>query len=182
MKKKNFIFFLTLFFVISTPVIINSLTVELISLERMTKESHAIVQGKITSQYAVWENNNIFTYTTLKINNKIKGNGLGEYVTIKQMGGTVGEDGQYVDGTPKLNHNDEVLLFLTFWKGNYWIHSIVLGKFAVEKENGEYFAYNNLNNVGLIDPVTKVKIEDPSKMTNKFPLSAFISEIKKYAE
>lgn len=179
--KKNNIFFLTVLFVLFVPAIINSLTVELISLERMTKESHAIVQGKISGQYSVWENNNIFTYTTLKINNKIKGSGLGEYVTIKQLGGTVGEDGQFVDGTPKLNFNDEVLLFLTFWKGNYWIHSIVLGKFAIVKENGESFAYNNLNNVGLIDPVSKEKIEDASLKSNKFQLSSFINEIKKFA-
>jgi hypothetical protein len=156
------------------------LTLEIISIERMTKESHAIIQGQVVSSYSSWEGNNIYTYTTIKINEIYKDDHLGNHVTIKQMGGQVGNEGQEVAGTPKLKTNENNILFLTFWKGNYWIHSIALGKFSIIEEEGTLFAENNLNNINLIDPVTKKLIEDPDEKNNKFPLNAFVAQIQEY--
>lgn len=159
-----------------------ALTVEYIGLERMTKESQIIVYGRVLSQYSVWEDKSIFTYTTLEIKELIKGEYKSQKIVVKQMGGTVGYISQVVDGTPKLEIGKEFVLFLRDWKGAYWIHSIVLGYFQVYEEKGKVYAVNSLNNVGLVDPTTKKLITDVTKLENRFELNAFIQQIKNYAK
>lgn len=159
-----------------------ALTVEYIGLERMTRESQIIVYGRVLSQYSVWEDKSIFTYTTLEIKELIKGEYKSQKIVVKQMGGTVGYISQVVDGTPKLEIGKEFVLFLRDWKGAYWIHSIVLGYFQVYEEKGKVYAVNSLNNVGLVDPTTKKLITDVSKLENRFELNAFIQQIKNYAK
>ncbi len=159
-----------------------ALTVEYISLDRMTKESQIIIYGKVLSKYSVWEDKSIFTYTTIEIKELIKGQYSSQKIVVKQMGGTVGYISQAVDGTPKLEIGKDVVLFLRDWKGAYWIHSIVLGYFQVYEENGRVFAVNSLNNVNLVDPSTKKLISDVSKLENRFELNAFIQQIKNYAK
>lgn len=158
-----------------------SLTVEYISLDRMTKESQLIVYGRVISQYSIWEDKSIYTYTTIEIYDVLKGNYKSNKVVVKQMGGTVGYISQVVDGTPKLELGKEVVLFLRDWKGAYWIHSIVLGHFNVIEEKGEKFVFNDLNNIGLIDPTTKKLITSPNKIENRFEFTSFVNTVKSYA-
>ncbi len=161
---------------------LHALVVEYISLDRMTKESQVIVYGKVISAYSIWEDRSIYTYTTIEIKELIKGEYKSNKIVVKQMGGTVGYITQFVDGTPKLEIGNEVVLFLRDWKGAYWIHSIVLGHFRVYEENGKKLAVNNLNNVGLIDPVTKKMIDDPTKKGNEFELQTFLNTVKSYSK
>ncbi len=180
MKRLNYtVLFFLLFFLVKN---ISALTVEYIGLERMTKESQIIVYGRVVSAYSVWEDKSIYTYTTIEIKELIKGEFKSQKIVVKQMGGTVGYISQVVDGTPKLEIGKEVVLFLRDWKGAYWIHSIVLGHFQVYEENGKKFAVNSLNNVGLVDPVTKKLITDVSKLENRFELNTFIQSVKNLAQ
>jgi uncharacterized protein (UPF0333 family) len=156
-----------------------SLTVENISLERMSRESHAIVYGTVLSSYSQWEEKNIYTYTTVRVKESLKGNN-GSTITVKQLGGTVGEIGQEVSGSPRLNREEDVVLFLTQSKGAFWIHSIVLGKFSIISENGRQVAFNDLNNIGLIDPVTKEEITQPNQKSNHIPLQNFLGEVRSF--
>jgi hypothetical protein len=156
-----------------------SLTVENISLERMSRESHAIVFGSVLSSYSQWEEKNIYTYTTVRVKESLKGNNSST-ITVKQLGGTVGEIGQEVSGSPRLVLGEDVVLFLTQWKGAFWIHSIVLGKFSIISENGRQVAFNDLNNIGLIDPVTKEEITQPNQKSNHIPLQNFLGEVRSF--
>jgi len=171
-------FLLTVFLLLVQAAV--PLTVELISLERLTRSSQLIVRGEVLRSFSRWEDKNIYTYTTVRVVESLKGDGQSE-ITVKQMGGTVGEISEVISGAPELTNGEEVVLFLVNWKNNYWIHSIVLGKFSVVLENDAPVAYNNLNNVGLIDPVTKREVTAPSARVNAFPLAPFMSEIRSYA-
>ncbi|MCX8056301.1 MAG: hypothetical protein N3F03_01665 [Ignavibacteria bacterium] len=179
-NKLKFVFLLLILVTAFHPLY--PLTVEYIGIERMTKESQLVIYGRVLSQYSVWEDKSIFTYTTIEIKELIKGQYSSQKIVVKQMGGTVGYISQVVDGTPKLEIGKEVVLFLRDWKGAYWIHSIVLGYFQVYEENGKVYAVNSLNNVGLVDPTTKKLITDVSKLENRFELNAFIQQIKNYAK
>jgi hypothetical protein len=179
--KNKILIFLLLFGIVPVTRLFG-LTVEYIGLERMTKESQIIVYGKVLSSYSVWEDKSIFTYTTIEIKELIKGEYRSQKIVVKQMGGTVGYISQVVDGSPKLEIGKEVVLFLRDWKGAYWIHSIVLGHFQVYEENGKKYAVNNLNNVGLVDPITKKLITDESKLENRFELNTLIQSVKNYAK
>jgi hypothetical protein len=156
-----------------------ALTVEYASLEELAIESHVIVHGKIKNTRSVWEGNNIYTYSMVDIIQSVKGNLIGKQsITIKQLGGTVGDIGAEVNGSPKLKEGTEVFLFLVDWKNNYWIHSIILGYYEVVERNGEKLAVNNFNNVHLIDPVTKRPMEDIKHIKTNYELNSLVSDIK----
>lgn len=155
------------------------LTVEKLSLERMTGESHTIVYASVVSAYAQWEGRNIYTYTTLRVRETLKGE-PGHTITVKQLGGSVGEIAQEISGSPRLRPDDDVVLFLVRWQNAFWIHSIVLGKFSVVREEGRLVAYNDLNNIGLIDPVTKEEITKPDLKANRIPLDNFLGEVRSF--
>ena len=158
-----------------------SLTVEKLSLERMTRESHTIVYGTAISSYSQWEDKNIYTYTTIRVRESLKGDNSTSIV-VKQLGGTVGDAGQEVSGSPKLHQGEDLVLFLIQWKGAYWIHSIVLGKFSVINENNRPVAFNDLNNIGLIDPATREEITQSNQKSNHIPLQSFLSEVRSFTK
>jgi hypothetical protein len=153
------------------------LTVAKISLEEMTSRSNLVIYGTVVSAHSQWEGKAINTYTRVRVQETLKGTD-GEFVTVKQMGGRVGDITDEVTGSPELTQGEDVVLFLVEWQGNYWIHSIVLGKFSVVTQKGSLVAYNDFNNVGLIDPVTRREITDPTKKINAFPLESFLNEIR----
>jgi len=161
------------------PGIALALTVENISLERMTRESHTIVYGTVLSSHAEWEGKNIYTYTTIQVRESLKG-ARSASLTVKQLGGTVGDVGQEVSGTPRLRQGEDVVLFLIQWQGAYWVHSIVLGKFSIVKQDGGLVAFNDLNNIGLIDPVTKREITQANQKSNHIPLGRFLDEVRSF--
>ena len=178
MKKVKTFFLLMVMFLSASQLF--ALTVEYVGLDRLSKEANMIVSGKVISSYSVWEDNCIYTYTTLAVSEMLKGETVSKKIVVKQMGGTVGQISQTVDGTPKLILNDNVVLFLSYWKGAYWIHSIVLGHFNVIEENGIKYAFNNLNNIGLIDPITKKHITEVNRKENRIELNSFVTAVKDY--
>jgi hypothetical protein len=153
------------------------LTVAKISLDRMTLGSNLIIYGTVVSAHSLWEGQAINTYTSIRVKETLKGEGR-EFITVKQMGGRVGDITDEVTGSPELNQGEDVILFLVDWQGNYWIHSIVLGKFSIVTQNGNLVAYNDLNNVGLIDPVTNREVIDATEKINAFSLDSFLNEIR----
>lgn len=153
-----------------------ALTVEYASLEELSEESQVIVYGKIKDSYSVWEDKNVYTYTTLDIIQGIKSNTGNKQITIKQLGGKVGDMDQVISGTPKLKKDSEVFLFLVNWKNNFWIHSIILGYYEVVEKDGGKFAVNNFNNVQIIDPVTKKLVE--AEIKTSYELNSLISDVK----
>lgn len=154
------------------------LTVRYASLDEITSKSDLIVHGKVTSINSVWESQNIYTYSKIELYDVIKGSKKNSSITIKQLGGKVGEITQEISGTPKLFQDSEVFLFLVDWKQAYWIHSIVLGYYEVVEMNGNKYAVNNFNDVELIDAKTGKNIDNKSHIKATYELSSLKSQIK----
>jgi len=157
---------------------IAGLTVKRTTVEELTLSSQLVVHARVGLSFSRWEGANIYTYTSLEVIEAIKGAPPGE-LAVKQLGGAVGEDALEVPGSPELVQGQEVVLFLVQWKGAYWIHSIVLGKFSVERMAGRAEAVNDLNNVGLIDPATGMEITDPAGKRNALPLQLLKQQIRR---
>ena len=153
------------------------LTVKKATVEELTASSQIIVHARVESSGARWEGSNIYTYTDLEVIESVKG-ASPDRVTVKQLGGKVGEEALEVAGTPALKPGEEVVLFLVRWNDAYWIHSIVLGKFTVERAEGRAVAVNDLNNVGLIDPATGIEITDPAGKRNALPLDQLKRQVR----
>lgn len=154
-----------------------SLTVEKISLQKLTDDAVLIVHGRVLSSFSQWEEGNIYTYTAVKVSQVLKGEESAT-ITVKQMGGRVGDIAEEIPGAPTLVRGEEVVLFLVHWRENYWVHSIVLGKFSVIEEQGMKRAVNDLNNVGLIDPATGREVTEVEEKVNSFPLDAFLNHVQ----
>jgi hypothetical protein len=159
----------------------SALTVKKASLEELSMEAGLVIQGRVFLFFNDTATTEIYTYTEIEVTEVLKGES-GSTVTVKQLGGMVGPDALDVPGTPEMDEGEEVVLFLVEWKGHYWIHSVVLGMFTVVEEEGDRLAVNDLNNIGLIDPVTGKEITDTASKTNAIPLLRFKEQIRSYVE
>lgn len=171
-------FFFESLFIMMVSVVALGLTVRYATIEEITSNSNLIVYGKVNSIYYGWEENNIYTYTKIEIYDVFKGAEKNRQITVKQLGGKVGDISQEVSGTPRLWDNSEVFLFLVDWKEAYWINSIVLGFYEVVEINGTKFAVNNFNDVEMIDSKTGKPIQEKKHIEAKYELTSLKTKIK----
>jgi len=112
--------------------------------EQLITASEEIVLGTVEETYSAWadDHSQIFTYVTLQITEQIKGDALGNTVTVQIPGGKVGEITQVTSDTPKnLTIGSEVLLHLFMQDtGYYWIYGWEKG--ALNVANRRIPAYN----------------------------------------
>jgi hypothetical protein len=105
---------------------------ERMSLEELTTQADLIIAGKVEKVESRMEGSAIFTYVSVKPTEEpIKGKKT-EEVTIRLLGGEVGEIGLYVSDTPKFSEQETIIVFLKD-KGNYKIvPGLIQGKFTVQ--------------------------------------------------
>jgi hypothetical protein len=166
---------LLLFSLLVISITISALVVEKATLEEITEESQAVVYGKVINKISVWEGKQINTYLTLEVYDVAKGEGISNTLTVKQMGGTVGAYSDEVSGSPKYEIGDEVFFFLVDWKGNYWIHSIALGGYAVIETGGVKYAVNGFNDIEFTESLYKKPGED---LKGEYTLFDLTSKVK----
>ena len=84
-----------------------------LSLEQMSQASTAIVRGHVVSQDTRWnlQHTEILTYTTIAVENVIKGQPPSS-VVVEQLGGTIGHFRVHVAGTVHFSSGVSYLLFL----------------------------------------------------------------------
>ncbi|MBU2444581.1 MAG: hypothetical protein KJ666_03270, partial [Bacteroidetes bacterium] len=81
MKKVKTFFLLMVMFLSASQLF--ALTVEYVGLDRLSKEANMIVSGKVISSYSVWEDNCIYTYTTLAVSEMLKGETVSKKIVVK---------------------------------------------------------------------------------------------------
>lgn len=112
----------------------------------------------------------IFTYTTFRVDESIKGE-YGEKVVLRIVGGTVGDMSVSSPYLPVFTQNDEVILFLGPYntKGYPVLQSIQEGIYSVETDDsGVKYVSKPVSGLDIIDPEThrrvtgdgKVKLDD----------------------
>lgn len=172
--------FILLILVFISPFKVLSMTVLDASIDELTTESQLVIRGIVISKIYKWENekqNSIHTVFTIQPTEYIKGNGPVE-IKIYQLGGKIDDIEDIIIGTPDLNPDEEVILFLQQHDGKYVIHSMVLGCYKIsENENGDKIAINDLRAVNLIKPDSMGKAQTGEKIKT-YPVDKFISEIK----
>lgn len=80
----------------------------------VAKRSEAIVVARCISYESKWndEGTLIFTYVTFKIEHTIDGESQDDFLTLRLIGGQVGDVVQTVPDLPRFNEEGEVILFL----------------------------------------------------------------------
>jgi hypothetical protein len=153
-------------------------TAKLASDEQLVLTSRLILTGTVQSVQADWDKKrqNIYTYVTVKISEVLKGQIRNDTVVIKQAGGRVGDDEIIIDGAPKYQVGQDVLLFLnTLPDGALTIAHLFQGKYEIitDAESGLKIAQRTIDgdNVHILPGQT-------GQVTNKQELSTFIEQIQ----
>jgi len=141
MKKRKLILFFSLLFIFLTCSLL------LVSMSRssivfklegttLAEEADLILIGLVKEGVSeeIKEEGGIFTFTTLAVQEVIKGPVISEIV-IKEMGGTVGRRASMVLGAPRFFKGEKVLVFLRNTGGGFFsVLGLSQGKFSIVKE------------------------------------------------
>lgn len=130
----------------------------------LTKDSDAIVRGKVTSVQSRWsgDHRRIVTDVQVAVEETLKG-APGRSVTIHQPGGVVGDIGQRVDGLASFGVGEEVLVFLQQrGPSGYLVSGMAQGKYRVERsaDGRGVFAVPDphTHQARVVDPLTHEEV------------------------
>lgn len=84
------------------------------TLAQRTQKAEVIVVAEVESMTSNWDDDGreIYTYITLRVMEKIKGNIAGSEITLRHLGGIVGNIESRVSGMPQFTRHEKVLVFL----------------------------------------------------------------------
>src|SRR6185295_5320822 len=100
---------------------------------QLVEKSPVIVRGVVLSSAAVDRSGAIWTETTLQVETNLKGS-TGAIITIREVGGIVGNRITKIFGTPEYVKGERVLAFLTPTpRGDYQTVDLFVGKFTEAK-------------------------------------------------
>jgi len=109
-------------------------TLESMSVERMARVAHVIVRARCISNRANWDAGEIWTSTSFEILETWKGTPP-EHITVRLLGGTVGQLTSTVSGVPRFLPGEEVVLFLESTpQGDFSIVSWQQGTFRIRRD------------------------------------------------
>src|SRR5215216_6126057 len=103
--------------------------------DQMIIGARAIVEGRVVSTESSYDDEKgmVFTYTTILIDEALKGPfAAGQQIVIKEMGGQDGNIGTRIFGSPSYKRDERVFLYITTWPdGALRTYQMFLGKFNV---------------------------------------------------
>lgn len=107
------------------------------SPEQLVRESHRIVIGTVTTQKMFWNeaHDRIHTEFTIQVDRNLKGDPE-RPVSVRILGGHVGDRELVVSGTPKLEVGEKVLLFLKDRIEFHAVTHMALGKWSIRTIDG----------------------------------------------
>jgi hypothetical protein len=109
-------------------------TLARLSLDQLAAGSDAVARVRWAGAQSHWENGSIWTATTVKVMETMKGTLPGEIV-VRLPGGRVGHLTATVDGTPKFNPGDEAIVFLArLPAGGFTVAGWVEGTFRISHD------------------------------------------------
>ena len=115
----------------------NATVVKELSEEDMVNQSEEILIGTCASIRSEWneEGTKIYTYITFSVHNVLKGGESPQQITIRQLGGEVGDIGMRVEGASVFEEGEEALLFLRAGrKGYHRVVGLSQGKFSIKTD------------------------------------------------
>lgn len=113
-------------------------TIEKMSLARMVDVAPIIIHARCISNSTAWDAGDIWTFTTFSVLETWKaasGASIPAQVTVRLLGGTVGQLTSHVSGVPRFQPGQEVVLFLQpTSRGDLSVVSWEQGTFRVRRE------------------------------------------------
>ena len=140
MRTKVVIFYLEILSIILAMCFgLGSGSQEEISLQQKTVKADLIVIGRVIDAESSWDEtkSNIYTYVSLSLEEVIKGCSSKKDITIKILGGAVGEIGAIVNEMPSFRKGERTLLFLErdLRSDNFFVVYGRYGKYEISQNN-----------------------------------------------
>jgi hypothetical protein len=113
-------------------------TLARMSIEQMARSAQFVVRAHCVANSVAWDAGEIWTFTTFAVDEKWKGPDAvnpNSYVSVRLLGGTVGNLTSTVSGVPRFASGEEVVLFLERTaRGDFSIVSWMQGTFRVRRD------------------------------------------------
>jgi len=133
-RRPIFLLLLTLAF---APLDAWATSILRVPVEEMARHVDLIVRGEVVDVTVRSEGEQarrIVTAVTIRVGKVLKGHASGPYLTIRLLGGQVGDRVLHVPGTPGFRTGEEVILFLEATTEGFKPAGLSLGKFTVVRD------------------------------------------------
>jgi hypothetical protein len=128
-----------------------------LSLEQLAAGSDAVARVNVSSAETRWENGTIWTVTTVKVVETMKGNLPGE-ISVRLPGGRVGHLTATVEGAPRFHPGDDAIVFLKISSaGGFTVAGWVEGTFRISRDprTGNQAVTQDSSAFAVFDPATR---------------------------
>jgi hypothetical protein len=147
-------------------------TVPKMELPELVARADSILQGRVESVESKFEQNLVYTYVSMTIDDPLKGDRR-RTVMIRQLGGKIGAMHVSVSGQPVFKAGDNLIVFLKNQQnGTFSVVGLNQGKYEVVND----FAVSNVSGVTLVDPKSG-QLKDASFVSSA-PLESFKAKIR----
>jgi hypothetical protein len=135
-------------------------TLERMSVAKMTQAAQLVVRAQCVANSTGWDGGEIWTFTSFAVEDAWKGapSGAAQQLTVRLLGGSVGNLSSTVSGVPRFRPGEEVILFLqSTARGDYSIVSWVQGTFRIRRDarSGAEIVVQDTAVFDTYDPATR---------------------------
>ncbi|HXZ79578.1 MAG TPA: hypothetical protein VEG30_06590 [Terriglobales bacterium] len=130
---------------------LNATMIVPISVEELTRRASDVVEATVLNSWSAWnpQHTLIYTYTQMQVIQSLKG--TSQSITVKQIGGKVGNVTQKVAGVRQFQIGEQAMLFLRpsqAGDGTHVIVGLMQGNFRIARSTtGEMIASNGVSGV-----------------------------------
>src|SRR5271169_4404639 len=144
----------------SSATMVTATTLERMSVAKMTQSAQLVVRAQCLGNSSGWDGGEIWTFTSFEVKDSWKGapTGAAQQLTVRLLGGSVGNLNSTVSGVPRFRPGEEVVLFLqSTTRGDYSIVSWVQGTFRIRRDarSGTEIVVQDTAAFDTYDPATR---------------------------
>jgi len=154
MKRIRGIALLWVFAALVACAVAQATTLMRMSVEKMARTAEMVVRARCVANETGWDAGEIWTVTTFQIEETWKG-APGELITVRLLGGRAGNLTSTVDGAPRFQAGEDVVLFLERTaRGDFSVVSWMQGTFRIrlERKTGEESVEQDAAAFAIYDP------------------------------
>lgn len=145
---------------VSAAVSGSATTLERMSVAKMTVAAQLVVRAQCVANSAAWDGGEIWTFTSFAVEESWKGapTGAAQELTVRLLGGSVGNLTSTISGVPRFRPGEEVILFLqNTARGDYSVVSWVQGTFRIRQDarSGAEIVVQDTAAYETYDPMTR---------------------------
>ena len=175
-------FRLALFLAVALPGVAHATVLVQLSTRQLAEQAEIVARGKVLSQRVVSEAGRLWTESTVRVEQRLKGTARrGQSLILRQPGGELGRLGMRVAGVARFRVGEEVLVFAQRAGAVHIPLGMCQGKFEIRRDrSGLERVHRDLSGAGFVRfaPDGKMLLEHKTAPDPERPLSALLGEVR----